>query len=160
VDLQNALLALADHNIQAVGPVKAAFISISAIGELIAACPSVARAMWIETLLDASIQREWIVNVGRRDARARIAHLFCELGLRQESAGLANRDVYDLPLTQEQLADATGLTTVHVNRVVQGLRSEGVIQGGHKGAPLRCEWARMAKIGDFRSNYLGILRGR
>jgi CRP-like cAMP-binding protein len=153
VDLQNALLRLADHNIQALTRVTAAMIPAASVMRLIDRYPGIARAMWIETLMDSSIQREWMMNVGRRDARARIAHLLCELGYRQEMAGIAPRDFYWLPLTQEQLADATGLTSVHVNRVLGGLRSEGVLSARARQVQVP-DWSRLAAIGDFRTTYL------
>jgi CRP-like cAMP-binding protein len=109
--------------------------------------------MWVETLVDGSIQREWTANVGRRNARARIAHLLCEIGLRVEAAGVAERRRYDLPLTQEQLGDATGLTAVHVNRVLQALTSDGVIGRDKRSVEVQ-SWERLAEVGDFRSSYL------
>jgi CRP-like cAMP-binding protein len=153
VDLQNALMALADHNIQTVTAAQVAFIPASAVSDLIAAHPGAARAMWIETLTDASIQREWTVNVGRRSAATRIAHLLCELGFRMEQAGEGERHHYELPLTQEQLADATGLTAVHVNRVVQTLRSEGLI-GREKRSVTIADWDALADAGGFSMTYL------
>jgi CRP-like cAMP-binding protein len=144
---------LTDHNIQALTRVAAAAIPATAVAKLIEAYPGAGRAMWIETLLDSSIQREWTTNVGRRDARTRIAHLLCELGYRQELAGIAPRDFYWLPLTQEQLADATGLTSVHVNRVLGTLRSEGVLSARARQVQVP-DWSRLATIGDFRTTYL------
>ena len=81
-------------------------------------------AMWYETLVDASIVREWVVNVGRRDARTRIAHLLCEFALRLELAKLGEQTAYELPITQEQLADAVALTPVHVNRTLMKLEED------------------------------------
>jgi len=93
--------------------------------------PAVGKAMWIGTLVDASIFREWIANVGRRDARTRVAHLLCELALRLKVAGLGQQTNYDVPLTQEQLADATGMTSVHVNRTIKALERDGLIDRIH-----------------------------
>src|SRR5258705_10883903 len=78
-------------------------------------------------LVEASILREWVVNVGRRDARRRIAHILCELAVRLESRGLATDDGFELPLSQEQLANATRLTPVPVNRVLRGLEADRLI---------------------------------
>jgi CRP-like cAMP-binding protein len=153
IDLQNALMSLTDHNIQALTRVEAALIPAGAVSELISAHDGAARAMWVETLVDGSIQREWTANVGRRNARARIAHLLCEIGLRVEAAGVAERRRYDLPLTQEQLGDATGLTAVHVNRVLQALTSDGVIGRDKRSVEVQ-SWERLAEVGDFRSSYL------
>jgi CRP-like cAMP-binding protein len=146
-------MVLMEHNAQALTCVEVAVIPAQAIGELLNSRPSVARALWIETLIHASIQREWTVNVGRRDARTRIAHLLCELGIRQEAAGLADRDRYVLPLTQEQLADATGLTAVHVNRVLQGLAGDGLITREKRSLTMR-DWHRLADTGQFTPDYL------
>ncbi|HEX9965497.1 MAG TPA: Crp/Fnr family transcriptional regulator [Allosphingosinicella sp.] len=153
IDLQNALMVLMEHNAQALTSVEVAVIPAQAIAEVVSSRPSVARAIWIETLIHASIQREWTVNVGRRDARTRIAHLLCELGIRQEAAGLADRDRYVLPLTQEQLADATALTAVHVNRVLQGLAGDGLITREKRSLNMQ-DWHRMADAGQFTPDYL------
>ncbi|HZG46217.1 MAG TPA: Crp/Fnr family transcriptional regulator [Allosphingosinicella sp.] len=128
VDLQNFLLQVSDHNVQSLGRTEVAIIPKRALSELVASRPQVARALWLETLIDASIFREWVVNVGRRDARARISHLLCELVLRLRASGLFHEESCQFPLTQEQLADATGLTAVHTNRTLQALRKEGLIR--------------------------------
>ena len=153
VDLQNAVLAVVDHNIQALSQVRAALIPADAVSELVPSHPGAARAMWIETLVNASIQREWIANVGRRDARTRIAHLLCEIGLRIEAAGVGERQRFELPMTQEQLADATGLTPVHVNRVLQGLGADQIIDLDKRVLEV-ANWDGLAAVGDFRMTYL------
>src|SRR5688500_6219237 len=112
VDLQNVLLDVSDHNVQTLTHSDVAFIPRAAVRDLALSCPGVGRALWVQTLIDASIFREWVVNVGRRDSRARVAHLLCEFSLRLEAAGLASNHHYELPMTQEQLADAVGLTSV------------------------------------------------
>jgi CRP-like cAMP-binding protein len=110
--------------------------------------------MWIDTLVDASIFREWIANVGRRDARTRIAHLLCEFSLRLQHAGLAQQTGYDLPMTQEQLGDTTGLTSVHVNRTIKALEREGLIDRVGPRAITIGDWKKLADAGDFDSGYL------
>jgi CRP-like cAMP-binding protein len=152
-DLQNAFLPLGDHSIQALTRVEVAFIPADKVREAALARPLVGRALWSETLLDAAIQREWTANVGRRDSRTRIAHLLCELGLRQERIGLCDRRYYALPMTQEQLADATGLTPVHVNRTLQALRAEGVIAREKRTIDI-ADWDHLTRIGDFHMAYL------
>ena len=89
--------------------------------------PNITTALWWVELVSKSIHREWIVNVGQRSARERIAHLFCELFLRLESVGLTDGFSCDFPLTQHDIADTTGLTAVHVNRTIQELRRDGLI---------------------------------
>ena len=112
-------------------------------------------AMWVDTLIDASIFREWVVNVGRRDARSRIAHLLCEFARRLEAAGLGEDNGYELPMTQEQLADATGLTPVHVNRTLQRLARDGLIvrDKRHIGFP---NWEALRRAGGFSETYLHL----
>ena len=109
--------------------------------------------MWIDTLLDSSIFREWVVNVGRRDSRARIAHLLCELVLRLERIGAGYDGRYDFPLTQEQIADCTGLTAVHTNRTLQSLRKEGLIQLTARSLTV-LDWDGLREVGDFDELYL------
>lgn len=112
VDLQNSLLGLADHNVQMLTAGDVALIPIEAIRELAFSRPVVGMAMWYETLVEGSIFREWVLNIGRRDARTRIAHLLCEFAMRLEVADLGEQTRYELPITQEQLADAVALTPV------------------------------------------------
>ena len=116
--------------------------------------PKIGHAMWIDTLVDGSIFREWIANVGRRDARMRVAHLLCEFALRLKSAGLGDETGYELPMTQEQLADSTGLTPVHVNRTLKALEREGLIARASARAIDIGDWRKLADAGDFDSNYL------
>ena len=106
-------------------------------------------------MVDASIHREWVANVGRRDATTRIAHLLCEFGLKLDAIGLDQHD-YELPMTQDQLADATGLTAVHVNRVLQDLAKEGLIERLTAKSVLIGDWKRLAAAGDFHSDYLHL----
>jgi CRP-like cAMP-binding protein len=120
--------------------------------------PLVARAMWIDTLIDASVFREWIVNVGQRDATSRIAHLLCEFALRLHAAGLSQERSYELPMTQEQIADAVGLTPVHVNRVLQTLGRTNLILR-EKRAVTILDWDALRDVGDFNSRYLHFQAG-
>ncbi len=155
VDLQNALLRTADHNVQTMTRCRVLMIPIEAIRALAAAHPAVGMAMWHETLVDASIFREWITNVGRRDAKARIAHILCEFAIRMEKAGLGDRGEVALPMTQEQLADSVGLTPIHVNRTLKSLESAGLI-ARQKRAILIPDWRKLAGVGDFETRYLHL----
>lgn len=156
VDLQNSLLGKADHSVQMLTSSKVAMIPREEVLKLAAERPMVARAMWIDTLVDASIFREWIANVGRRDARTRIAHLLCEFSLRLKIAGIGNNGGYELPMTQEQLGDATGLTSVHVNRTIKALEAEGLIERTDPRSIHMGDWRKLADAGDFDSNYLHL----
>ena len=159
VDLQNSLLGVADHSVQMLTAGKIAMIPRDAIAEIAFARPAVGRAMWIDTLVDGSIFREWIANVGRRDARTRIAHLLCEFSLRLKLAGLGEQNNYELPMTQEQLADATGLTPVHVNRTIKSLEAEGLIGRTSARSIAIGNWRKLADVGDFQSGYLHLRDG-
>ena len=155
VDLESALLNIVDHNVQAITRCELALIPRAAMRELILTHPRVAMAMWIDTLIDGSIFREWVVNVGRRDARSRIAHLLCEFARRLDVAGFAEDFGYDLPMTQEQLADATGLTAVHVNRVLMALSREGLIERHRRHIRIP-EWERLRRVAGFSEVYLHL----
>jgi CRP-like cAMP-binding protein len=154
VDLQNSLLEVADHSVQMLTPGKVALIPRQEIIRLTLERPKIGHAMWIDTLVDGSIFREWIANVGRRDARTRVAHLLCEFSLRLKSAGLGDENYYELPMTQEQLADATGLTAVHVNRTLKALDRDGLIDRPNPRVIQIGDWRKLADVGDFDSNYL------
>jgi CRP-like cAMP-binding protein len=153
VDLQNSLLGSADHNVQALTRAEVAYIPGDAVREIAFARPTIGMAMWHDTLVDGSVFREWIANIGRRDARTRLAHVFCEFALRLEAAGLGEQNAWELPMTQEQLADVTGLTPVHVNRTLKSLDSEGLIVRNKRSIVIE-DWKRLAAAGDFQSGYL------
>jgi CRP-like cAMP-binding protein len=154
-DLQNSLLGTADHNLQALTHVEAALIPVEAVQEIAFSRPAVGRAMWYDTLVDASIFREWTLNVGRRDARVRMAHMLCEFALRLETAGLGERCSYELPMTQEQLADALGLTSVHTNRTLMALAGDRLISRTQRSVQIN-DWPALSKVGDFDPAYLHL----
>ena len=156
VDLQNALLGVADHGVQALTDCKMAKIPIEAIRQLGHARPTIGDALWYDTLVDGSIHREWVANVGRRDAQTRIAHLLCEFGLKLEAVSLGEQLDYELPMTQDQLADATALTPVHVNRVLQTLARDGLIKRITPKSVMIADWKRLAAAGDFNRAYLHL----
>jgi CRP-like cAMP-binding protein len=156
VDLQNSLLGHADHSVQMLTAGKVAMIPRAEIQRIALDRPNIARAMWIDTLVDGSIFREWITNIGRRDAKTRVAHLLCEFALRLKVAGLAEQTNYELPMNQEQLADATGLTAVHVNRTLKALEADGLIERATPRAVVIGDWRKLAAAGDFNSSYLHL----
>ena len=158
VDLQVSLLSQADHSVQALTRSKIARIPVRSVIELAFARPNVGMAMWYDTLVDASIFREWILNIARREAKARLAHVLCEFGLRLEALGLGKRSHYHLPLTQEHLADVTGLTPVHVNRSLKALRDEGLIEAHVRNIRI-ADWSALREAGGFNEAYLHLSRG-
>ncbi len=123
--------------------------------ELVRAYPAVAEAFWRDCVADASILSQWVVNVSRRDARMRTAHLFCEIGLRMEKAGLGSRTGFQLSAIQSQLADALGMTPVHMNRVIRALRQDNLllVQGRDVQVP---DWDALAAVGGFDGGYLEL----
>ena len=155
IDLQHMFLNRADHNVQALTRVETFDIERGALRRLILEEPSVAEAIWVDALVDASIYREWVVSVGRRHARARIAHLLCEFATRLKVAGLGDGRSCHLPMTQEQLGDAVGLTSVHVNRTLKALADEGIIQRDKREVSFT-DWERIRDAGDFSDLYLHL----
>lgn len=153
LDLQHLLLAVADHNVQTITQAVVAWIPSEALKQVARERPSIGEALWRDTLIDASVFREWVLNVGRRDARSRIAHMLCEFAARREAAGLGPPERFELPMTQEQIADATGLTPVHVNRMLRALRDEGVIAHDKREVQIS-DWPRMRATADFDPAYL------
>jgi CRP-like cAMP-binding protein len=155
VDLEGALLKVSDHNVQALTRCELAVVPRKDLRELLGAHPQVSLAMWVDTLIDASIFREWIMNVGRRDARERLAHVFCEFARRLEVAGLGSTSGYELPMTQEQLADATGMTAVHVNRTLKAMAEEGLIQRDRRFVIIP-DWEKLREVAGFSELYLHL----
>lgn len=155
VDLQNALLATADHNVQALNKMTAALIPRQAMIDLAFTRPSVGKALWLETLIEGSIAREWVANVGRRDAATRVAHLLCEFAYRLDAVGIGRECNYELPMTQEQLADTIGLTPVHVNRTLKALDAAGLTKRSRRSVIIT-DLEKLANVGDFRSTYLHL----
>ena len=155
IDLEAALLRQADHNVQALTRCSVAMVPAPAIRKLQLEHPVVAQAMWVDTLIDASIFREWLLNVGRRDAKARVAHLLCEFAKRLELAGLGDEDGFEFPMTQEQLGDATGLTPVHINRTLKVLDTEGLIQRKRRLIYIP-DWRLLRDVAGFSEMYLHL----
>jgi CRP-like cAMP-binding protein len=153
LDLQHLFLFVADHHVETITPAEIAWIPKANLRALARERPAIAEAFWRDTLIDASIFREWVLNVGRRSAKSRIAHMLCEFVARCQAAGLARAEGFAWPMTQEQIADATGLTPVHVNRMLKALSAEGAIERRPRGHAVR-DWHRLKQIGDFDQIYL------
>lgn len=155
LDLQHLFLNIADHSAQALTELKIAEVDREALQQIALDRPGVGRALWVEGLVDASIYREWVLNVGRRDARSRIAHILCELAVRMRAAGVVGSERFELPMTQEQIGDATGLTSVHVNRTIKALAAEGIIDHSGRWIAIR-DWNDIREVGDFNPLYLHL----
>jgi len=133
-DLQSLLLSTMDHSLAAITDLEIAFIPHTALKAAIKSFPELALPLWRMTLVDGAIYREWLLAMGRLQAELHMGHLFCELQVRLEAVGMLKSDGgYDFPITQADLADALGMSSVHVNRSVQALRQQGLISwsNGH-----------------------------
>jgi len=153
LDLQHLFLERADHSVQAMTEATLVWLPMAGLRTLIAERPAIGTALWRDALVDASIFREWVLNVGRRDAKTRIAHMLCEFIVRSEVAGLGTVDRMRLPFTQEQIGDATGLTAVHVNRMLRELTDEGLIERSPGVLRVR-DWAGFKRAAAFNAAYL------
>ena len=154
-DLHSVALPLATSALQALSTSTIVRIPHSAIRAAAAHYPALAEAFWRDCIVDAAILAQWVVNVGSRDARERVAHLVCEMGVRIAGAREGARNVeFDFPVTQVQLADATGLTPVHVNRTLQTLRVNGLLQSCSRTIIRIPDWDSLAAAGEFDAAYL------
>lgn len=154
-DVNVYILKQMDHSIGAITRLKVGVITPEEMNALIAERPRVAQALWWHELVTAAVQREWTLNLGQRSAYERLAHLLVELYLRLKAVGRANDGRCDFPLTQNDLADATGLTSVHVNRTLQELRRDGMIELERKQLQI-LDLERMMDISMFNANYLHL----
>jgi CRP-like cAMP-binding protein len=154
-DLQGLLLNKLDHSISALVPSTVALIPHRVLHEVTDAYPSIARALWRSTLVDAAVFREWIVNVGNRQASARLAHLVCEVGMRLKAVGLVHDNSFEFPVTQIQLGEALGISTVHVNRVLQELRRQELFEF-RSGKVTIYDWDGLTRAGEFDPSYLHV----
>ena len=136
-------------------PCTPAFIQHEDMCSLIRSHPRLGDLFWRDTLIDAAVFREWMIGMGRRSAETRIAHLLCEVLVRMRAVGLANGDACELPITQAELGDALGLSTVHVNRTLQEIRKAKLIT--LRGATLKViDWDGLQKAGEFDPTYLHL----
>jgi CRP-like cAMP-binding protein len=154
-DLDVALLKKMDHTITTLSACRVVRVAPETIADILQHHPAVARALRMGTLVDEATLREWLVNAGCRSAIERIAHLLCELLVRLKVVGLATDNSYALPLTQLDLADTTGMSNVHVNRSLQELRRQGLIE--LKGGRLTIlNPTRLRALAEFKANYLHL----
>jgi len=155
-DLDGLALPKADQGVCALTPVTVASISHAHLRGLAAAHPTFAEALTRQAMVDGSILGEWIANVGRRFAVERVAHLICESFTRMRALGLADADSFDLPMTQADMGDATGLSNVHVNRTMTALKKSGVLAVTRRSHRI-LDWARLRDHADFNPAYLHLL---
>ena len=144
-----------DHSVGTMTPCRVAFVPHDHLRSITENYPHLTRLLWLSTLIDAAIHREWMTGMGRRSAVGQMAHLLCELYLRLKSVGLATGFSYWLPITQAETGDALGLSSVHVNRVVQELRAAGIITWRDETLIID-DWDRLAHIAEFDPGYLHL----
>lgn len=154
-DVHASLLTRMDHSIRTLTPAKVAFIPRRKIDHILSHHARLARALFWSTLVDEAVLREWLVNAGSRPAAQRLAHLFCEMLIRSQVAGLTRTNRFALPITQEELGETMGLTTVHTNRSIQLLRAEGLIAIAKQHLEI-LDWEGMAAFADFEPKYLHL----
>jgi CRP-like cAMP-binding protein len=154
-DLHSLFIEVMDHSLGAMTPTEVLAISHERMLDFLDRHRKLADVLWRDTLIDAAVFREWTVNVGSRDARTRIAHVLCEVLTRMQAVGLAEGNSCALPLTQEDIGDATGLTNVHVSRTIHVLREEGLLEL-RRGALNVLDWKGLKTVGEFDPTYLHI----
>jgi CRP-like cAMP-binding protein len=152
-DLQSLHIGTMDHTLATVTRCKVGFIQHEVLQDLCTRHPRLAGALWRETLIDAAIFREWMVGLGRREADARVAHFLCEMLVRLRAVGLAEGNRCPLPLTQTEIGDALGLSTVHVNRTLQKLRGDNLITLTKTHLTVN-DWEGLKAVGEFDPTYL------
>lgn len=157
VDLHSLMVPQANAAVNSLARSTVLRIPHSSLREIGLEYPAIAAAFWRDCVIHAAIVAQWLVNVGRRDARSRLAHLLCEMALRYRH-GHGPALSYDFPMTQEQLADALGLTAVHVNRTLMGLRDDGLIVHA-RGRVEILDWRALAAAADFDPTYLQVKNG-
>lgn len=155
INFRQLYLDEADNNVQALNQCQISSISHAELRNLITQRPSIQRALFATTLVELSMSREWMLSIGRRDARARVAHFLCEIALRLNKDGVPDGKSYELPMTQEQLGDALGLTAVHINRMFMGLVRDGLITR-YKQRVTIPNWELLVQAAGFNSRYLNL----
>lgn len=153
-DFNVLILTRMDHSIAAISPIQMVWLSHDQMKELLGHA-GIVRAMWLATLVDEATLREWITNLGQRSAEHRLAHLFCELYLRMKIVGLVDGNEFELPVTQAELGDTLGLSTVHVNRSLQSLRAAQLVSFKDRRLVIE-DMAGLKRLSGFRDNYLHL----
>jgi CRP-like cAMP-binding protein len=154
-DLQSLYLNVMDHDVSALGDALLGFIPHSSLDNLIKRRPNVTKALWRDTLTDAAIFREWICNVGQRPAASRLAHLVIEIYTRLKAIGRAEGLTFAFPATQALFAEAIGTSSVHANRAIQSLRTEGVLEF-ERGKIRIVDERKLRTLADFDALYLHL----
>ena len=159
VDLHGFVLKRLDHDIITLSRCRIAAVPHDRLKDMTERFPHLTRLYWFMTNMDAAIQREWTLSLGRRTALARLAQLFCELRLRLRIVGLAQNDSFDFPLTQVEIGECLGLTSVHVNRTIQELRRRGILELASRRVTI-LDLPALESIAEFDDRYLYLDKRR
>lgn len=158
IDLHSYQLELMDHSVRALTPCQIAVIPHERLDRITEQFPHLTRQLWLHTLVDAAIMRQWMLGLGRRSALENTAHLFCELFYRLRAVGLAKGRSFLLPVTQIELSEALGISPVHANRTLQELRAQGLVRlRGQQAEILDLE--RLEALAEFDPDYLHLAQG-
>lgn len=157
IDLHSFVMKQMDHGVVALTDCVIAPAPHAALRRLTEEHPHLSRLLWLDTVIDAAIHRQWIASMGRRTALAHLSHLVCELYKRLEVVHQAAGGTFDLPLSQAVLADVLGLSTVHVNRLIAELRQLEVLTWA-QGRIGILDWDRLATLAEFDPAYLRLHR--
>ncbi|KQW80755.1 Crp/Fnr family transcriptional regulator [Brevundimonas sp. Root1279] len=155
VDLHSFVMKQMDHGVITLSDCVIAPAPHARLRDLTEQHPHLTRLLWLDTVIDAAIHRQWITCMGRRTASSHMAHLLCELYKRLEAVGLAGACVMELPLTQAVLGDVLGLSTVHVNRLISELRTLQILTWS-QGRVEILAWDRLAELAEFDPTYLRL----
>jgi CRP-like cAMP-binding protein len=155
VDLHSFLLAGMDHSIVALSDCRVGMVPHTKLKAITDDHPHLTRVLWLTTLIDGSIHRSWVTAMGRRTAEQHLAHLACELYVRLSRAGFAEGNAFTLPLTQGDMANALGLSSVHVNRVTMELRRKGLIRWRQRVMEVP-DFDKLAEFAEFDPTYLNL----
>ena len=153
VDLHGYPLQRLDHDIATLSECTVAYAPHEKLTQIIERLPHLGRVLWFSTLLDAAMHREWIFRLGRLDAVGRVAHMLCETYSRLQAVGLVEENSFAWPLTQQDLGEACGLTSVHVNRTLRVLREAGMVEVSDRIVTM-LDFDRLASTGEFQADYL------
>jgi CRP-like cAMP-binding protein len=152
-DVHISLLDEMDHSLKALSPCRIALLPREMIQHILKQSERLTRALWWATLLDEAVLREWLVTTGHRPANQRLGHLICEMLLRMRAVGLTEDDSFELPLTQDELGDVMGLSSVHINRMMQELRARDLITTEGRRVVVS-DLDQLMAFAEFNPNYL------
>jgi CRP-like cAMP-binding protein len=154
-DLQSLYLHVLDHDLVTLTECRLGFIPHAALKAVVRERPNIAGVLWRDTLIDAAMFREWIVNVGQRPAASRLAHIVVELRERLKVIGRAQGDRVEMPLTQEQIGEAMGITPIHANRIIRQLREDGILEF-QRGHVIVLNENKLEELAHFDNRYLHL----